>query len=108
MLFGSKDDIATTRLLISSSFQDDEMAEIKPLLSRTLSYTDTITSTTPSTTFDWNSYQQKRRRRSPSENSLSSHSDGGDRNQPLRQVRRAAADTYIITRLSFKLLKYLG
>lgn len=104
---GSADDL---HLAISSGFDDFGTMESRPLLSNTLSYTDTITCITPATTADWNSHQQQqqRRRRSPSENSLSPVLGDGGSAQPFHEVERVAEDTYIITRLSLKLLRYLG
>ncbi|PIN07459.1 Arylacetamide deacetylase [Handroanthus impetiginosus] len=100
MLIRSEDDLGTaaTRIVMPSSFEEDKRNETRPFISRTLSYTDAANS---------NSYQQKRRRRVASDNSLLTLSTG--RRQSFRQgMGRAASDTYLVTRLSFKLLRYLG
>ncbi|KAK6134053.1 hypothetical protein DH2020_032198 [Rehmannia glutinosa] len=98
MLLRSEDDldIEATRILIPESFKD---AEAKPLISRTLSYTDSAAALTA----NLNLNQKQRRRRVAGDTSLSA---GG--RQSFRQMGRAASDTYLITRLSFKLLRYLG
>ncbi|KAH9772045.1 putative isoprenylcysteine alpha-carbonyl methylesterase ICMEL1 [Citrus sinensis] len=113
-------DDPTTSLLISSEYEDVEKAitSIKPVLSRTSSYNNNnITSPNDSPGLG-NCYQQ-RRRRSASDNSLSSlsgsngsgaaSSAGGSRRHSFsKDVGRAAAETFLVTRLSFKLLRYLG
>ncbi|ESR51007.1 hypothetical protein CICLE_v10031407mg [Citrus x clementina] len=113
-------DDPTTSLLISSEYEDVEKAitNIKPVLSRTSSYNNNnITSPNDSPGLG-NCYQQ-RRRRSASDNSLSSlsgsngsgaaSSAGGSRRHSFsKDVGRAAAETFLVTRLSFKLLRYLG
>lgn len=113
-------DDPTTSLLISSEYEDVEKAitNIKPVLSRTSSYNNNnITSPNDSPRLG-NCYQQ-RRRRSASDNSLSSlsgsngsgaaSSAGGSRRHSFsKDVGRAAAETFLVTRLSFKLLRYLG
>ncbi|KAL3501622.1 hypothetical protein ACH5RR_036071 [Cinchona calisaya] len=105
MLFKSEDDIASTRLLISPTFEDDKEIETRPFLPRALSFTETISSTSGSSS----SYQQQqRRRRAASETCLFTLSGGGGRQSFKQDMGRAASDTYLITRLSFKLLRYLG
>ncbi|KAL2484743.1 putative isoprenylcysteine alpha-carbonyl methylesterase ICMEL1 [Abeliophyllum distichum] len=102
MLLRSEDDLPTTRLLISSSFEDDAKMDTRSLISRTLS----CTNISPITSANSNSYQQ-RRRRNASDTCLSALPDG--RRHSFRQeMGKAASDTYLITRLSFKLLRYLG
>ncbi|KAI3452970.1 hypothetical protein Pfo_009633 [Paulownia fortunei] len=109
MLIRSEDDlgIATTRILIPPSFEEDKKNETRPFIPRTLSYTDAVP-----TAANLNSYQQKRRRRVASDNSLLTLSGGplsAGRRQSFRQgMGRAASDTYLVTRLCFKLLRYLG
>ncbi|XP_062163555.1 isoprenylcysteine alpha-carbonyl methylesterase ICME-like [Alnus glutinosa] len=95
----------TASLLFSSSFEDDKAISIKPLLPRTLSYSATTTTTTSTSS----SCYQQRRRRIASENSLSSLSTASARRQAFgRDVGHAAAETFLVTRLSLKLLRYLG
>ncbi|XP_037497095.1 probable isoprenylcysteine alpha-carbonyl methylesterase ICMEL1 isoform X2 [Jatropha curcas] len=95
-------DDSTSRLLISSSFHE----EIKPLLPRTSSFADT-TATTASTSA--NSYQQQRRRRVASDSNLPDLSDAGSQHQSFsRDVGHAASETFLLTRLTLKLLRYLG
>lgn len=92
----------TTTTTNSLLFEDEKAISIKPLLSRTLSYTNTNTSTTTTSA----TYYQQRRRRIASENSLSSLSSSSpDRRNSFGH---AASETFLITRLSWKLLKYLG
>ncbi|KAK2635906.1 hypothetical protein Ddye_030698 [Dipteronia dyeriana] len=89
-------------LIVSSKFEDDDdkTASLSPLLSRASSYT---------TINPINNFYQQRRRRTASDSSLSSLSEGGSRRQSIsRSVGHAAADTFLVTRLSFKLLRYLG
>ncbi|XP_031273646.1 probable isoprenylcysteine alpha-carbonyl methylesterase ICMEL1 [Pistacia vera] len=98
-------DDPTTSLIISCQFGDDEKAvNVKPLLSRASSYSSTSSAN--------GSYYQHRRRRSGSENSLASLSDGsggGSRRRSFSKgVGHAAAETFLVTRLSLKLLRYLG
>ncbi|KAL2507406.1 putative isoprenylcysteine alpha-carbonyl methylesterase ICMEL2 [Forsythia ovata] len=101
MLLRSEDDLPTTRLLISSSFEDDAKMDTRSLISRTLS----CTNISPVTSANSNSYQQ-RRRRIASDTCLSTLPDG--RRHSFRQeMGKAASNTYLITRLSFKLLRYL-
>lgn len=96
---------SSTTLSIPSSFEviiddDDNKMEAKPFLSRSSSYDSVSTSATSKFCRLW-------RRRIASETSLSSLPGSG--RLSLRQdVRRAASDTYLVTRLSFKLLRYLG
>lgn len=113
-------DDPTTSLLISSEYKDVEKAiiDIKPVLSRTSSYNNNNITSPSGSPGHGNSYQQ-RRRRSASDNSLSSLSSsngsgaaasaGGSRRHSFsKDVGRAAAETFLVTRLSFKLLRYLG
>lgn len=78
---------------------DDSKIETKPLLTRAFSYSS-------SSSFSSNNLvmQQQRRRRIASANSLLSGAVEGCR----REMGRAASDTYVVTRLSFRLLRYLG
>lgn len=100
MLVKAGDDDPTACLQFSSSFEDDKAISIIPLLPRTLSYSTTTTSS---------SCYQQRRRRIASENSLSSLSTASTRRQSFgRDVGHAAAETFLVTRLSLKLLRYLG
>ncbi|KAF3974759.1 hypothetical protein CMV_001938 [Castanea mollissima] len=101
----TSDDDPITTTTNSLLFEDEKTISIKPLLPRTLSYTNTTTTTSTSTT-----YYQQRRRRIASENSLSSLSSSAPdrRNSFGHNVGHAAAETFLITRLSLKLLRYLG
>lgn len=103
MLIRSEDDLGTavTRILIPPSFEEDKKNETRPFIPRTSSYTEAAPAAANS-----NSYQQKTRRRVASDNSLLTLSAG---RQSFREdMGRAAYDTYLITRLSYKLLRYLG
>lgn len=93
----------TTILNISSQIEEDDQA-IKPLLSRTASFTS---STVPGGVTIGN-YNQKRRRRSPSESSLDFAYSQPRRQSFSKDVGHAAAETFLVTRLSLKLLRYLG
>ncbi|TQD75224.1 hypothetical protein C1H46_039265 [Malus baccata] len=95
------EDDPTTGLLLYSNFEDEEKnTPFKPLLPRVSSYTTTSAAAA-------NNHQQ-RRRRTASDSSLSSHSDEGSRHSLAGDVEHAAAETFLVTRLSLKLLKYLG
>uniref|UniRef100_A0A7N2L8W8 protein-S-isoprenylcysteine alpha-carbonyl methylesterase n=1 Tax=Quercus lobata TaxID=97700 RepID=A0A7N2L8W8_QUELO len=96
----------TTTTTNSLLFEDEKTISIKPLLPRTLSYTNSTTTTTTTSA----TYYQQRRRRIASENSLSSLSSSSPdrRNSFGHDVGHAAAETFLITRLSLKLLRYLG
>ncbi|KAJ4848213.1 putative isoprenylcysteine alpha-carbonyl methylesterase icmel1 [Turnera subulata] len=104
------DDDPRTKLLTSSSppiYEDNNgtFISIKPLLTRTSSF-NSPTTASPSTA---RAYYQQRRRRIASDNSLSSLSDDNGRQETLgEEVGHAAAETYLVTRLSLKLLSYLG
>ncbi|KAL5759250.1 hypothetical protein ACOSQ2_018088 [Xanthoceras sorbifolium] len=87
-----------TSLIVSSQFEDDDKT-VSPLLSRASSYT---------TINPINNYYQQRRRRTASDSSLTSLSGESRRQSFTRGVGHAAADTFLLTRLSFKLLRYLG
>lgn len=115
MLVKVEDD-PTASLLVSSSFEDEKASSsFKPVLPRASSYTCTSISTsasasssTTTTATKAKSFYQKRRRRAASEDSLSSLSDGENRRSLGRQVGHAAAETFLLTRLGLKLLRYLG
>lgn len=93
-----------TRILISSPFDEETAISTKPLLSRSSSFVGTTT--TAFTSAD--SYQQ-RRRRIVSDTSLPSLSDTGSPRQSVsREMGHAAVETFLLTRLSLKLLTYLG
>ncbi|KAL7001286.1 putative isoprenylcysteine alpha-carbonyl methylesterase icmel1 [Sarracenia purpurea var. burkii] len=104
MLLRSEDDLSATRLLISPQFcEDDNATEAKLFLCRTSSYTSAATGSAK--------FYQKRRRRTASDNSLPLLSDGGggSRGRSFREgVGHAASETYLVTRLCFNLLRYLG
>lgn len=78
---------------------DDSKIETKPLLTRAFSYSSSSPSSSNNLVM-----QQQRRRRIASANSLLSGAVEGCR----REMGRAASDTYVVTRLSFRLLRYLG
>ncbi|KAF5443502.1 hypothetical protein F2P56_036052 [Juglans regia] len=97
-LMGGGDD-PTSSLPFSPSLAVDKASSPNPLLPRAL---------TPTTTTSSSSYQQ-RRRRIASENSLSSLSGGDGRRQSFgRDVVHVAAETFLLTRLTLELLRYLG
>uniref|UniRef100_A0A6M2EZF2 protein-S-isoprenylcysteine alpha-carbonyl methylesterase n=1 Tax=Populus davidiana TaxID=266767 RepID=A0A6M2EZF2_9ROSI len=98
-----QDDPITSTRLVSSPFEDETIVSVRPLLSRTPSFAGTTTTSSSA------SYQQ-RRRRVASENSLSSLSDEsiGQRQSLAREVDHAAPETFLLTRLSLKLLGYMG
>ncbi|KAK2994360.1 hypothetical protein RJ640_017872, partial [Escallonia rubra] len=97
---------STGTLLIRSDGDDDEnKIEIKPFLSRSSSYNGVTTASTKTRP----KFYQLWRRRVASDASLSDRPAGDGRRHSFRQgVGQAASDTYLITRLCFKLLRYLG
>ncbi|XP_048318903.2 probable isoprenylcysteine alpha-carbonyl methylesterase ICMEL1 isoform X2 [Ziziphus jujuba] len=99
------EDDPSTGLYVSPSFDDDKNASMKPLLPRASSYTSISTTTTASN----NNYQQ-RRRRINSDNSLPTLSSTrvGGRRESLGRDETAAEEAFVLTRLSLKLLRYLG
>ncbi|KAG2706774.1 hypothetical protein I3760_05G118000 [Carya illinoinensis] len=106
LLRGGEDD-PTSSLLFSSSFEDDTAISQTPILPRALSYSPPTTAA--ANTISPNCFYQQRRRRTASVNSLCPLSRGDDRRQSFgRDVGRAAAETFLLTRLSLKLLRYLG
>lgn len=98
-----QDDPITSTGLDSSPFEDETIISVRPLLSRTPSFAGTTTTSSSA------SYQQ-RRRRVASENSLPSLSNDsfGQRPSLARGVDHAASETFLLTRLSLKLLRYMG
>nr|XP_009788376.1 PREDICTED: uncharacterized protein LOC104236193 [Nicotiana sylvestris] len=84
-------------MLILVQENDDSKIEKKPLLSRTFSYTSSSSSSNLLK-------QQQRRRRIASENSLCSVAV----ESCSQDMERAASDTFVVTKLSFTLLRYLG
>lgn len=106
-------DDPTARLLDSSPFEDETIISINPLLSTSSSFAGTTATTTPTPTATTSTnYHQKTRRRISSDSSISSLSDdgsgSGQRHSLTRDVGHAAAETFLLTRLSLKLLRYLG
>ncbi|XP_019072226.1 probable isoprenylcysteine alpha-carbonyl methylesterase ICMEL1 isoform X2 [Vitis vinifera] len=85
----------TARLLI-----DGRAVDTKPFLPRASSYTST------GTPVNGSSFYQQRRRRIASDTSLASLTTGGGSRSEY--VAHAASETYLLTRLGFKLLRYLG
>ncbi|CAI9096326.1 OLC1v1032431C1 [Oldenlandia corymbosa var. corymbosa] len=112
LLFRSEDEMsATARMMISPSFEDVRKIETRPLISRTSSYAESLSSSSSSSSSGSlvSNLQKQRRRRINSGAPLFWLSDGSRRRHSLRQdMGQAASDTYLITRLSFKLLRYLG
>ncbi|XP_021718229.1 probable isoprenylcysteine alpha-carbonyl methylesterase ICMEL2 [Chenopodium quinoa] len=96
-------ELPTSHLLISQIDDDfnSNSIEKKPLLSKAFSFAG---GSPPSTT------QQQRRRRSASDDNLHLISNGEENEgeSVATSVEHAAAETFLITRLSFKLLGYLG
>ncbi|RZC61121.1 hypothetical protein C5167_022885 [Papaver somniferum] len=96
-----------SRLLLSSSSssstlssnKDDDSKEKMPFLSRALSYTHL-------THLISNKKKQKRRRGYSNDDSLPSFSR--QQSTLTQEVTHAASETYLITRLGFELLRYLG
>ncbi|XP_052186332.1 probable isoprenylcysteine alpha-carbonyl methylesterase ICMEL2 isoform X2 [Diospyros lotus] len=109
MLPRSEDDISFTRLVVAPRIEEDKAAEMRPLLAKSSSYAGTATASNCAGT----GFYQKRRRRTASATSLCLLSDGAGvrrgRGQAFREgVGRAASETYLVTRLGFNLLGYLG
>ncbi|KAA8532779.1 hypothetical protein F0562_032812 [Nyssa sinensis] len=104
MLLRSEEDLSATRILISSSSEDEKSLEVKPFLPRALSFNNTTTAATTNNS----NYYKKRRRRIASDTSLSSLSGSGHHESFGPDDGHAASDKYLITRLSFKLLRYIG
>ncbi|XP_061991365.1 probable isoprenylcysteine alpha-carbonyl methylesterase ICMEL2 isoform X2 [Rosa rugosa] len=115
LLVKSEED-PSTRLLLYSHFEDEEKAApLKPLLPKSASYTFNTSTTAAAAAAGSANNNQKRRRRTASDNSLyssssnsSSEEGAADRQSIAGDVEHAAAETYLITRLSLKLLSYLG
>ncbi|XVE91352.1 hypothetical protein REPUB_Repub01dG0002200 [Reevesia pubescens] len=97
----------STTLLISSQFHTEKAILINPVLPRPYSYNNTSNINNSTTT----NYQQ-RRRRSASDTSLALLADESQTQSPPQslsgEVGHAAAETFLLTRLSLKLLSYLG
>ena len=92
-------ELPNSHILISPIDDDHYSLEKKPLLSRSFSFTGKPTNTT----------QQQRRRRCTSDDNLLPGGNGGEKDSSLAiSVEHAAAETYLITSLSFELLGYLG
>ncbi|KAK9750502.1 hypothetical protein RND81_02G201100 [Saponaria officinalis] len=111
LLHSSNDDFSNAHLLISpssilESFDSTENSfETKPLLSRAFSFTGGLCST--------RLHQQRRRRSSSHENVFSLQNGdggrGGDSDQSIvSNVEHVVAEGFLITRLTLKLLRYLG
>ena len=96
----TNDYLPTTRLLISPSIVDDKRIERKPLLSRVFSFSGGITASSQQ--------QQQRRRRTASDENLFCLSNNGGDESISSNVEHAASETYLVTRLCLKLLRYLG
>lgn len=101
-------DDQSTRLFISPSLKDDDLSiQSKPLIPRASSYSGATGNNNNNNNNNNNYQQQKRRRKINNDNFLSSNSNG--RGQSIGdEVGHAASETYLITRLSLKLLRYLG
>uniref|UniRef100_M1CCN4 protein-S-isoprenylcysteine alpha-carbonyl methylesterase n=1 Tax=Solanum tuberosum TaxID=4113 RepID=M1CCN4_SOLTU len=89
---------SSSTILLVQDDDDDSKIETKPLLTRAFSYSSSSSSSSS------NLVMQQRRRRIASANSLLSGAVEGCR----REMGKAASDTYVVTRLSFRLLRYLG
>ncbi|XAR55869.1 hypothetical protein NMG60_11036099 [Bertholletia excelsa] len=103
MFLRSEDDLSATHLLISPRSEKDKLTGgVKPSFPRASSYTGVGGGGA--------NLNQHRRRRSVSETSLSYLPDyDGRHHQSFSEgVKHAASETYLMTRLAFKLLKYLG
>lgn len=88
---------------------DEKQNEIKPFLPRASSYDSSTTTTTGGGGGGWSRFYQKRRRRAASDASLStSFDDGMGRLSFGENVGRTASNTFMITRFSLKLFRYLG
>ena len=117
MLVKPIDDDPSASLFVSSkydAYDDDSVAatSIKPLLSRSSSFSSS-SSTNSMLVNNSNGMfqQQKRRRRTGSDNSFSSscsYGVGGRRSSLGEDVSHVASETFLITRLGLKLLRYLG
>lgn len=94
----------STSLLISSQFDTEKAIPIKPLLPRASSYNSTSNVNNSNAFINY----QQRRRRTASDSSLALLADESPRQSISREVGHAAAETFLITRLSLKLLRYLG
>ncbi|XP_068326236.1 probable isoprenylcysteine alpha-carbonyl methylesterase ICMEL1 [Pyrus communis] len=110
-------DDPTTRLLLCSNFEDEESNTpvYPPLPTTSAAAPPPLLSSYTTTSAAAPSNHQQRRRRTASDSSLSSHSDEGSRHtlavdveHAAVDVEHAAAETFLVTRLSLKLLKYLG
>ncbi|XVF42967.1 hypothetical protein PTKIN_Ptkin02bG0002400 [Pterospermum kingtungense] len=95
----------STTLLISSQFDNEKAIHIKPLLPRSSSLNNTTNFNNSTAFID---IHQQRRRRISSDSSLSLLTDESPRQSISREVGHAAAETFLVTRLSLKLLTYLG
>ncbi|KAI4313993.1 hypothetical protein L6164_026936 [Bauhinia variegata] len=104
-MFLKGEDDPSASLLVSSQFEDEEVVSSKPLLTKASSFS----SSTGNRIVAPNNPYQQRRRRFASENSLSSLSSGSDRGSSFgNDVRHVASETFLITRLGLKMLRYLG
>lgn len=89
-------DVDSTRIFMPSSSEIDARIEKKPLIPRTTSYTNGNSS----------SNQKQRRRRVASETSIVTLSLG--RRRHFGRMTIAPSETFLLTRLTFKLLGFLG
>lgn len=108
------DDDPSASLLHSSSFNgiNKVTMPIKPFLSRASSFTS-IDNNNNKASVVAPCFYQKRRRRTASEDSLPSSaiSNGSDRSRSSsfgNDVRHVASETFLLTRLGLKMLRYLG
>ena len=95
---------------INNSINTKTMMPFKPLLSRASSFTNTNANSNSHSSMGGSYFSQKRRRRSASEDSLSSSNGGssGRRSSIGNDVRHVASETFLLTRLGLKMLRYLG
>ncbi|KAF7827880.1 putative isoprenylcysteine alpha-carbonyl methylesterase ICMEL1 isoform X1 [Senna tora] len=112
MLFKEPDDDPSVSLLISSQFEDESSSpnhHKPPILSRASSFS---ASSTTNSSMANSCFYQKRRRRIASDNSLpsmpSTTSSSSRRSSFRRDVSHVASETFLVTRLGLKLLRYLG
>ncbi|GKV39329.1 hypothetical protein SLEP1_g47116 [Rubroshorea leprosula] len=96
-------DDPSTSIIISSQFEDETVLTIRPLLTRASSYNNTISSDT-----NIDHSNQQRGRRIASDSSLPFLVDDSPQGSFSQDVEHAAAETFLVTGLSLKLLKYLG
>ncbi|XP_010265336.1 PREDICTED: probable isoprenylcysteine alpha-carbonyl methylesterase ICMEL2 isoform X1 [Nelumbo nucifera] len=101
MVLRGEEDQRRLSFLSSSSFEDEKNVEKRPFLFRNSSYTT-------NGTVNQLHQQQQRRRRVGSDTSLPSLSTTRRQHSFRDDVTHAASETFLLTRLTFILLRYLG